>query len=304
MRSPLTFSCQQLEREYQDYQARQVRRLAWCLAVSLVAFFGMIYMDAYGKGARYRHMLPPQTLPLLFCCLPGLAIAATTLFPGFHASHHQAVHALYYFLLCFSYHHVRQNFLWLGLLDAKPHTAFLAQATCFAKENLYLTVTWFAVVLFPMGQSLGRLTVLGLLVVNLAGNSAICASPLWPPDSATMSAAPLGAANALSSGLLQIVQPFYHTRNGSLTSCPEVLAVWQALGSLLAMLAMGGAEIVRRWAFLHTLEVQASLGRGNAARALHWPWGGMFLSSNLVASAIGLIVVHALLWALLTSIIR
>lgn len=73
-----------------------------------------------------------------------------------------------------------------------------------------------------------------------------------------------------------------------MSSCPEVLALWEVLGSLLAVLVMGMAEIIRRRAFLRTQEVQARLGRRRAAEALHWPWGGrMSLPSRLVASTVG-----------------
>lgn len=259
------------------------------------------YKELRGRLAAYRHAFPPQALPLLSNCLTTLAIAAATFFPSFHASYHQALHALYHVSLWFSFHAMRQNVLWLGLLDAEPGAAFLHHVTSFSKENLFTCITWFAAVQMPMGEFLGRVSILAQLLHNLAGNSAICASPLWPRESGSMSPTLLRAAKAVSAGLLELAQPLYGVGNRSLRSCPAVLGVWQVLGSLLAMLAMGAAEIVRRRAFLHKAEVQARLERHDAANALHWPWGGMSLPPRLVGSVVAMILLHAVFWALLVS---
>lgn len=217
MRSLLTFSCPQLEREFLEYQANCVHLCWWVYTRSFADFnLCLAYVEAHTRGAAYRNVLPPQAVLLLFDILPACGIAAATFFTSFHGSHvhHQPPHALYFFAFLFAVHQIRQNTLWIGLLDAKPRVAFVQQVTSFTKENLYPCVMCFMVVLLPIGQFLGRLLVLGLLAVNLSGNAAMCASPVWSKDSAKMSPIPLGAANTISAGLWEMAQPFYHAETG------------------------------------------------------------------------------------------
>lgn len=304
-RSLLTFSCPRLEREYQQYQGSAVRVFSWTVPLMMAALDAAVYVMLRRKGTAHRHMVPPQAmplllfrLPLLLYRLPGLVLMAAAFFPSFHARHHQALHALFHVSSCFSYHQDRQNALYFGLPEAKPAATVLQQATNFTKENMYLFAAWLAFAQLPTGQSLGRAAVLGQLLAHLAGNSAICTSPLWPRHPATTSSTLLGAARAVSAGFLELALPFYHVRNKWIVSCPMTLAVWEVLGSLLAMLTIAAAECLRRRAFLRLPEVQVRLGSGTAAQALHWPWGGMLLPGRIVTSALAVIVFHAVLWAL------
>lgn len=297
-RSGLCFACPQLEEEYQQYQAHSLNTLTCIWMLIRVCGYGMFFAMIYKQGVAYRHVLPPLAWPVLAHLVPGIVILALlSFFPSFSTTHYLAVHFASNVSLWCTYHQMRQLLLWMGLVDATNNPSFLHHIRTFSKENIYLCTTWYMLSADPWG----RLSVMGLLAVNLAGNSAICASPLWPQGTVTMSPGPLAAVKAISGALLETAEPFYNARHRSVMSCPAVLAVWQILGSLLALLMRGGTEIARRRAFLRKQEVQARLGPDRAAEALHWPWGGPFLTSKCVSMALGLFVVHVVLLALIAD---
>lgn len=296
-RSMLSFSCPLLEEEFQAYQSRP-RNVLTCICMLIrIAGYGAIFKS--NEGAAYRHMLPPLTLPLLCQLLPSiLTIALLCCFPSYYAKHHLALSAASTVAEWVTFFPIRQMLMW-GLLvestlEASP---FVHQVRGFVKENMFFCMAWFMHAADPAPC----LSVLGTLLVNLASNRAICASPLWPQQSVTLSPTPLAAAQALSAGLLDAAEPFYHASNRSLCTCSIVLALWQLLGSLLALLGISTAEIVRRRAFLRLPTVQTRLGPHDAAEALHWPCGGMSLPSRCVGWAVGLFLAHAVLLALLSD---
>lgn len=296
--STLSFACPQLEDEFQGYQAR-ARNILTCICMLLrVSGYVSLAMLLYNDGMAHRHMLPSLTLPLLCHLTPGIVTLALLCFaPNFYGDHVWAIHIVSTVADCCALYQLRELLLWRRLIESTPNPSFLHQVRNFASENMYFCTAWFV----NAPNHVARLSVLGTLLVSIAGNPAICTSPLWQQPSVTLSSGPLVAAQAISAVLMEAAEPVYHARNRSQYSCPTLLAVWQILGSLLALLVISVAEIMGRRAFLRTPHVQARLEPGPAAEALHWPWGGMSLPSRCVASALWLFVAHAVLLGLLFS---
>lgn len=297
MGSTLSFACPLLEEEFQAYQAR-ARNVLTCICMLLrVSSYASLAMLIYNTGAAHRHVLPPLTLLLLCRLAPCIVILALLcFFPDFYTTHVLAIRAASTAAEWCALYRLRQLLLWSSLVEARPNPSVPHSARSIAKENIYFCTAWFT----HASEPLARLSVLGTLLVNLAVNPAICTSDLWQPQqTVTLSPAPLAAAQALSTALLEAAEPLYHARNRAANSCPTLLALWQIMGSLLALLVTSGAGIACRRAFLRAPSVQARLGPSHGAEALRWPWGGASLPSRCVASATWLFVAHVVLLALL-----
>lgn len=269
--------------------------MTWTCMIMRTSGYVTLAVSMYKDGTAYRHMFPLLTLLalLLFHLLPSfLNLVLLAFFPSFYADHYLAISVSTSAAECFTFYKIRQVMLWNLLVDSSTRPSIPHQVRNFAKENIYFCTAWFMHSADPMPL----LSVLGALFANLASNPAICSSPLWPKQSVTLSPAPLAAAKTLSVVLLEAAQPAYHARDISRCPCPIVLATWQVTGSMLALLIISVADIVRRRAFLRLPSVQARL-RPHHAVALDWPWGGMSLPSRCIASVLGLFFAHVVLFA-------
>lgn len=261
----------------------------------------MTTVQLYGKGAPYRHLLPPLAVPFLGQLLPALVVLAfLTCFPAQYAKHHKAVHLARNACMVLAYHGVRHGPLWLRFVDAATRPARSPRGnSSFSSENMLFSTMWYAVAGFPAGQLLDLVFVALLLGVNVAGNAATCASTLWPADSVSMSAGPMAVAQSLGAALLTAAEPFYHARNRSIVTCQAVLTLWQVVGSWLALLVSGMMEISRRRAFLRTPEAHAWLGPRWVPTAMQWPFGSYKKVMELVAGLVLLTLAHVVVVAVL-----
>lgn len=302
--SLLAFFNPELEALYQAYQARSLNVWTWMCSVICIMGWCLTTVQLYGKGEPYRSLLPPLVVPFLGQLLPVLVVLALlTCFPTQYAAHQQAVHLARNACMVLAYHSVRHGPLWLRLVDAATGPARYPRGNpSFSSENMFLSTMWYAAAGFPTGQLFDLLFVVLLLGVNVAGNASTCASPLWPAESVTMSAGPLGVARSLAGALLEAAEPFYNARNRSLMTCPAVLTLWQVVGSWLALLVSGLTEISRRRAFLRTQEAHAWLGPRLVPLAMQWPLGSYKKVMQLLAALFLLTVAHVVALAVLLDV--
>lgn len=298
--SILAFASPQLEALYQAYQARALNVLTWIVSLGRLAVCFLVLAQSYRKGAVHPHLRPPFALQLLTHTFPAVVtLVLLCFFPSVYIQHQWAVHVCVSLALLVSYSRMCLVPLWLRFLDAPPPAAasLLQKLQYFANENVYLGTMWYVLGSFPMGQLLDHAFVFTTLATSLAGNPALCASPLWPRPSVTMSPVPLGVAETLSVLLVQAVEPIYPIRISRGLSCPAALAFWQILGSMFALFVSGAIELGRRRAFLRTQEARAFLGSSRSAALLTWPWGGVALMGRIYSWVVGVFMVHALILA-------
>eukprot|EP00884_Botryococcus_braunii_P003863 jgi/Botrbrau1/13478/Bobra.0082s0075.2 len=303
--SEFAFASEELEADFQAYQAQALSLLSW-LCASVTAFgYCVLLAKIMGSTAEQRALLPPLLRPLVFQFAPTVfTLALLTIFRGFYKAHQQAMHLGVQCCIFFAWHSSRQLVLWnLVVKGSNPGRSFMEAAQSFLDENIFSSAAWYAVPAFPTGQAGDLAITLAWLLANLVGNSAICASPLWPSNAVTLSSGPVEAVRRVSTWLRWGTTPVQILEPTPVLSCPENLVFWQVLGSWLACLAVCVGEVLRRRAFLRTPAAQARLGRQFAAAALQWPFGGVQLVVKCVCGLFLLTLGHCLVWAVAFDIL-
>lgn len=257
-RSILAFASPELEALFQEYDTASISFLACVGLLLAVTLYLVLLVHVFSVGAPYRSLLPPLALPLLLHLLPCAAVLMLFAFiPGFYRKYRPAISFILGGGFMLAFHDVRQVQLWLRLINPGTHGSLLATVQGFIAENIYLSVMWFCVSGHPAGPLVDVLLAMGLLLCGVGGNAAICASPLWPAQSVTMSSGMIGVAKSVTSGLWTAVFPMFLVRTNSHVTCRAALAFWQVVGSWWALTFAFLMELARRTAFLRTTVARA-----------------------------------------------
>eukprot|EP00884_Botryococcus_braunii_P003866 jgi/Botrbrau1/13480/Bobra.0082s0076.1 len=302
--SDFAFASEELEADFQAYQAQALSLLSWFCALITTTGYCVLFAKIAAASADHRALLPHMLPPLLFQFAPTVAtLALLAFFPGFYTTHKQAVHLVDQCCVLLGFHSTRQIVLWMHMVKgSNPSGAFIQSVQSFSDENLYLSIVWYAVPAFPLGQAGDIFIVLALLLANLRGNHVICASPLWHPDAVSLSAGLATAVQQMSAWLLEAAGPLYSLQADTTLSCAANIGFWQIVGSWVGCLAVCIAEVLRRRAFLRTPAAQARLGRQFAAAGLRWPFGSVQLASKCMHRVFLLTVGHCIVWAVVLDV--
>eukprot|EP00884_Botryococcus_braunii_P003862 jgi/Botrbrau1/13477/Bobra.0082s0074.1 len=297
--SDFAFASEELEADFQAYQARAMNLLSWFCASVVFTGYCVFICKFWFLTAEQLALLPPMLRPMVFQFVPtATSLALLAFFPGFYTTHKGAVHLLVQTAIFCAWHSSRQLVLWnLTIKGSTPGGSFTKTAQSFLDENLYFSAAWYAVPAFPVGQAGDLVITLAWLLANLVGNPAICASPLWPSNPVTLFPGPVGAVRRASTWLLAVATPLYRGRPDPVLTCPAMQAFWQVLGSWLTCLAVCIGEVLWRRAFLRTPAAKTRVGPHFAAAALQWPFGSFPLAWKCMSGLFLLTVGHCVVWA-------
>eukprot|EP00884_Botryococcus_braunii_P017084 jgi/Botrbrau1/4059/Bobra.152_3s0015.1 len=262
--SILEFESPDLESGYQRHLASQ--RWGYMLAFAPMFLLGWLQifycMASDGRGNRFQ--LPPG-----FVASSALYLLPTTglisfmwLCPQMYARHWRGINVIFMMVHVFSSDGFQTLCLWQRNCTAR------SWLQVFAVENLYLTIICLRVMIFSTGQACDVLyTVVGL-VLAVAGNNALCASPLCGPPRVTLSPPIVVLAHKGCSWLLSVLSAcgvFAQCPPSGELSCPAVLGLWQVVGCGLACFLIIVRELMSRRAYLRSCM---------RLRGSSWPPGG------------------------------
>lgn len=301
--STLAFESPELEAMFLSYDSRTFNLFTWLPLLLSVTAYPLLLAQMYRTGAPYRHLLPHLGPPILGHLLPAfLLLMVCSFFPSFFRKYRSVLSTAYLIGCTATCHEVRLLHLWRRLVNPGTRGTFLSLLQSFSCENLFFSMAWLAIMGLPGGPLLDVILVLGFMAVNVMGNTALCASPLWPADSVTMSPGPLTFAQFFTAALMDATHPHFSGSKVKVMTCPATLAFWQVLGAWLALLLAGLMEVVRRMAFLRTSEAKAWLGRDLDAAGLKWPFLGYIIWEKVVPALFRLSVVHIAVLVVLLNV--
>eukprot|EP00884_Botryococcus_braunii_P000808 jgi/Botrbrau1/10728/Bobra.357_1s0029.1 len=301
--SPFAFADAELEALYRAYVSKSLN--PWMLGCTGTMITGwMLFISKFAR-AQWEpvEFSPPLELWLVgleHIALLGSNLYALLLKPALYTKHQHAIKPLVMLCLMLTFPYGREILLWMRSASSKSRASIpsaLQQLQMFALENVLISTMWFLGLAFSSGPvpDLAILTV--SLIPFVASNRAICDSPQWGQSLVSMSPAYLSGAHAASVWVAEVGAPFFGGYSSSRTmSCPAVLGFWALVGWWMACVALSGAEISRRRAFLRTNEALASVGPAYAAAALRWPFESLEKGKRCFMAFLVLCYATSLIW--------